>query len=882
MSTEDGVDVHTPETQEDTSPKDAEKMSEEQMVIPESADISLDNATAAKESPISDTSSCSDVLSGTPQRPGAGCSRRQAFITLEKYTGGKSPTLGAASTFTRSLVKISSSQESCTDSQTPSSQRASTPDSLDCSSSRKGGLQNVQVSPRRPKKSQPVRLTDRLPSDTTEDEDVIPDTQTEREVRDGSKRTSMLNEMKSTDLKDDSKLSQDDSQVSPKEFEPRRSTRPRIKPLLPGEDADESDKKHVALKKRRSGTESKNDSPSSSTPQSRPTTRSQQDSGRNQVRTRAQKESSPTPSLGRSSRKVKLNSSLDDLLLQPKRKRRHAKARESSLTDQLSDTQSDYESQSQCSQSSLELEAEALSEDSRQDVDQTTKDAKEPRKDSDFVTDSPQTAALSPVLATPSTGESQSGTKSTPPLVNESEVQHEPAGDTDIIPDSHASTPSSSDSQSLCRPRRSKAASEESSEDNKVAPRRQRSSSSQLTVSTPQQSEARGGMTRRSQAHEEQAKSTPDSSQSVDSAGGSSKGRGRYSRRRSSQAANVESESESVETTETPPMPRKRGRKPKSLLYPCAEASKVDSQLEPEERSQSIDDSQNSQDSEPLDARGPGGDPSSKEGMEVDAAAPVPVSVLPGKKRKSDSITDAQPSQECHTPESAEAVDVGPEAVQENSPCDTPPMFSGTETLHISGPPEEQVTEVAEPCDVVTELEEEPVVSAGDATSVTLEQEPAAFPQEKSSNEPPEATAVKESNSKDSEALGEPEEDEKSQTSNKENDVAAQSNTTGSASDAVFHDSPGKQKDLEVVMMPDVVQSPCSGRTRGTWSPSASPSSSILKKGQKRQLEDKTPSPLVKVSVRELLTPLTELCDASCTSRHFWGDCCINICKRFV
>ncbi|CAG02602.1 unnamed protein product, partial [Tetraodon nigroviridis] len=57
--------------------------------------------------------------------------------------------------------------------------------------------------------------------------------------------------------------------------------------------------------------------------------------------------------------------------------------------------------------------------------------------------------------------------------------------------------------------------------------------------------------------------------------------------------------------------------------------------------------------------------------------------------------------------------------------------------------------------------------------------------------------------------------------------------------------SPSKLKDLEALMGPDVNHSP-SSRVRGAWSPSASPSTSILKKGQKRALEDETPSPLVK------------------------------------
>ncbi|KAK5920532.1 hypothetical protein CgunFtcFv8_024333 [Champsocephalus gunnari] len=57
--------------------------------------------------------------------------------------------------------------------------------------------------------------------------------------------------------------------------------------------------------------------------------------------------------------------------------------------------------------------------------------------------------------------------------------------------------------------------------------------------------------------------------------------------------------------------------------------------------------------------------------------------------------------------------------------------------------------------------------------------------------------------------------------------------------------SPAKQKDLEALMAADLGQSP-SSRTRGTWSPTASPSTSILKKGLKRPLEDETPSPIIK------------------------------------
>ncbi|XP_048862268.1 telomere-associated protein RIF1 [Brienomyrus brachyistius] len=60
-------------------------------------------------------------------------------------------------------------------------------------------------------------------------------------------------------------------------------------------------------------------------------------------------------------------------------------------------------------------------------------------------------------------------------------------------------------------------------------------------------------------------------------------------------------------------------------------------------------------------------------------------------------------------------------------------------------------------------------------------------------------------------------------------------------------DSPPKQKYLDPVSgLVEVGDSPSSGKSRGVWSASASPSASILKKGQKRLLEEESPSPLPK------------------------------------
>ncbi|XP_063070254.1 telomere-associated protein RIF1 isoform X2 [Engraulis encrasicolus] len=67
------------------------------------------------------------------------------------------------------------------------------------------------------------------------------------------------------------------------------------------------------------------------------------------------------------------------------------------------------------------------------------------------------------------------------------------------------------------------------------------------------------------------------------------------------------------------------------------------------------------------------------------------------------------------------------------------------------------------------------------------------------------------------------------------------------ADNEVFLDSPVKQKCVDAVSeAAEMVESPGSGRTRGVWSPSASPSTSILKKGLKRPIEEESPSPLLK------------------------------------
>ncbi|KAF0026916.1 hypothetical protein F2P81_021653 [Scophthalmus maximus] len=696
MESEEDPEVLTKETQDYASPKEADMETRQQVeMIPESTDVSMeedaksddkaeDMDVQVNEGSSPNVSGSSDLVSGTPQKPN---SRRQSFITLEKYAEGKPASPSGASTFTGPLNRSSNSQEHS--NKTPSSQSSQTsvgPNSQDSQSTRTGKVDslhpvnNAMDSPRRPKdsgiKSEPVRLTERLPSDTTEDEDVIPDTQTEAEGKEKEK----LEEIEPSSQEEE--LDDSQSQTSP--TEPRRSGRQKDRPALPAEDPEERGDKYLLVKRKRSSEEAKSVSPKSIATESRVTRRSKQiaeeDASREKLRTRAQKaqiETSQTNSQGRAHKKTKLFSSSDDFLDKPESRRSGSTREQKSSQNNL---QSNCESQSQGgrrgrrSKASLEINEESGVKKTKKDlhekeqssqtaahevelVEQTDKD------DSQMITPSPQSGdrskefehveptkkdnhelkndspTITPYLQTGGrsqelelveqtkkdgdtpkdsqiptssqadgqseefelvekakkeqsdsliggsspTNESQDEADTTNQLVNESQ-DNLSQGDSNLI------TPSSSDSQSRRRSRRSKASSEAAAEsedknDSKAVGRLSRSTS-KTTVSAVGQAEAGiGGRTRRSKVQELSKPSpisTPESSQSLDVPGSteSSQGRGRYSRRRSSQVlvGSLESsESESSEGRENPPMPKKRGRKPRaSLPSPLALESKVD------------------------------------------------------------------------------------------------------------------------------------------------------------------------------------------------------------------------------------------------------------------------------------------------------------------
>lgn len=1007
-------------TEDYTSPKtsDQEENQEQEEMLPESADASVvvdvkSDDAQCKDPESHDISASSDLVSGTPQKP---ASRRQSFITLEKYAEGKPASPSSAAVFTGPFIKTSNSQESPDTDKSPLSQTdqissGTRSEDFQSTPTKKGKSQHpvndASESPIRPKdsgmKCEPVRLTERMSSDTTEDEDVIPDTQTEGKSKEGTART--VEELKPSSQEDECGQSLNDSQ-SPMSLsgqgEPRRSGRVRVRPQLPGEDAEEREKKYDHLRKRRSGEEPKGDSQTPSTSQSRPTTRNrlaaEEDSSRDSVRTRAQRDSSQSNSQGRAHKKIKLYSNSEEFLDKPESRRRSTRGRESSQTD----SQSDYESQSQGrpsrrSRSSVETKDEARTakkvlpetEQSRQKVTQEPVEqpekATEATEDSQMTTPSPQTAPKSPDIAlveqpekafAEATEDSQMNTpspqtaaKSQEPelveqtesnielkrdspsqnsasvektdrlrdsqvvssqandnfqdrtnpvdqLVKKSEVKHKTKEDADenFSQEDSQAMDSSSDSQTLRRSRRSKASSEaiesqDKSENN--SSRRQSRSNSQVTSAAIGNTETTiGGRTRRSKVQEEHSQSSPHSisqnSQSLDILGSeSSQGRGKYSKRRSSQtvAASLESsESESLEARENAPVPKKRGRKPKtSLQSPLAlesrdilnndhvknDLSQDSTDLEANNETQLHNYSPKTQESQSSELQQVAENIEQRNNKETPAEVesesalgkPAPqhtaesqaVSVPPCEE---DGNVDSTSVQESDSGVSQSAERLDSVCADQTEEKENPPS-SAAETSHrpqSSEEPAEPEDELpGEPSDSDHQLEN-PDASLDSTAQDLLECPDVAddFSKDEKSASTDDIILPKQHTEATADEVFTPlqddkQEEDKIQTMERPHEKETESSDAEMATDLdnppevsnasvvqestgkdICQSSPVKSKDLEAVMGQDIGQSPSSGRTRGTWSPSASPSTSILKKGQKRPLEDETTSPLVK------------------------------------
>lgn len=637
---EDPTSVLTKDTQDYFSPNAQEHQN---VVVPESDgedyaksdDESKDLESQSKESTSPNTSS--DLFCGTPQKTN---SRRQPFITLEKYSGGKSPCPDIATTFSGPLIKATDSQERCNTSGAVSSlasQTSTGPGSQDSSATPKKRNTNqsfrndASESPVRPRECgttcEPTRLIERLSSKAKDDDDdVEPDTQIETQEKENEEMASTLED---ESLSQEEKL--DDSQSSvtnTSSGEPRRSGRHRVRTSRPGEDPKEPEEKPVHPKRTRSQEALKGGSQKLSLAQSKPNTRkrptSEEDNGKERLRTRAQTgqtESSQTNSQGRTPKRVKLYSSSQDFLdaVEPKRR----STRESSQSDLQPEMHVDGKSQSQgrsgrksktslptkeenetetkvsqdgkesTQTESLQLAENLQKEDEpkgasqkmtpqleKSDSTEERKVGELSKKDEDAKEDSQNTTTKpgtqSQELVSSGTIEAKIDSATIP--VSPTDIPNTMESSDEILSqeDSKGNELLSQDGQSLRRSRRSKVSSEtEESEEKRKNNKSTRPSRSCSQVSSPANSQTKTtaeGRGRRSTQLQLQTKSsplsTPENSQSANVAGSaeSSNETGRYSGRRSSQASQSKINSSVVESSEPRanlPVPKKRGRKPK-------------------------------------------------------------------------------------------------------------------------------------------------------------------------------------------------------------------------------------------------------------------------------------------------------------------------------
>ncbi|MED6271015.1 hypothetical protein CHARACLAT_016075 [Characodon lateralis] len=888
----------------------------------------------SKDSPSPNMSASSDLVSGTPQKPS---SRRQSFITLEKYGERKPASPSSVSSFIGPLVKTSTSQDLSSAKKILSSEASQT--SIDPNSQVSTPLGKVgpqcpgSESPRRPKesrlKSEPVRLIERLQSDSAEDEDVIPDTQTKEE---GREITSYSEEMNSLSQDEESEPAQDDSQSSltPSD-EPRRSSRHRVRPQLPGEDPEEREAKYTHVKRRSSGEDRKSESSNSAV--SRPNTRSKlaamENSTRDRLRSKSQSnssESSPSKTRGRPRKKIKLYSLSEDLLKSPERKMRSISELNSSQTGIKSETLPIRQSQMQRRDDQIRMaskeagEAERAKEGSSQTVTEgmvnlTKEDDAHPNTDSQTVVPLAQTEqpeevkpeddeslkeeqkvlASSPqskgklqeridsnaVMSSPI---KQSKDETRKRLESENMMEDnintiEAVTDNSSQEDSLV-TPSSSGSQIKRRSRRSKAlseAAESEDKDNGVSSSGRSRCSQTLTLPVSQTEAVVGGRTRRSKPGESNPSLTPESSQSLDESGsGLSQGRGRYSRRRSSQssAPSVEtSECESSMVLENS-IRKRRGRKPRAFVQspPTLESKEerldmeeavsqkleIKNSLEESSETQSLKESEQVTDSSLSGSVLLPESPMVTETLETEALKKDERKDTNqwnkslGSTDQSDSNNKKDSSQEVGELESA-----GPGNASTQETC-----MSTEEKLQVSETSEKKAETFSETEDKVIEkqvdlnsnqqefsappeeecLNEELQQSQMECAQITAEEEVSA------------TCHVLESSAKEEIPLQD-NKDFETETSGDKYKKAPDTEPSGAvgpdcspavSSQVASQESPVKQKDIEAATEPDVGQSPTNGRMRGTWSPSTSPSTSILKKGQKRPIEVEMTSPFAK------------------------------------
>lgn len=266
--------VNDKESQDKTCPDkdvthDANPATE--MALPEDVSVADESGheDSAKTEHSPNVSGSSDVISGTPPKPN---SRRQSFITLEKYVEGRPSSPKCVTKFTGPLTRTSCSQDS------PKLQQL-TPDAS-FNSQPETGKDAVQASPHSPNQTETkletnikvesaeeVKSTNGSTQATEDEDDVIPDTQTQvlNELDEPLGKSNLEVQTEMTSIEEDSETltpAQDSSQV-----EPRRSGRRRSKPVRPGEELVEQVSKNKQQKKDSVNESPLVDSPKPSSPE---------------------------------------------------------------------------------------------------------------------------------------------------------------------------------------------------------------------------------------------------------------------------------------------------------------------------------------------------------------------------------------------------------------------------------------------------------------------------------------------------------------------------------------------------------------------------------------------------------------------------------------
>ncbi|KAJ0070157.1 hypothetical protein NL108_002477 [Boleophthalmus pectinirostris] len=886
------TEVVAMETQDFSSPKsEVQKSCEDDQqdeVVPESTDVSMEEA-AQNEETIKETNSqandspnmSSDLLLGTPQK-----SRRQPFITLEKYADGKSssPSTG----FIGLLVKTSNSQKispsaPCTvdSSNTQNLQREKAKTSVD----------GTPESPRLPKDGREikgVKLTDRLPSDNTEDEDMIPDTQTETETEEKSNSQESQSSKQEEESDADSRSSQG---------EPRRSGRQRVRPLLPGEDPEERDQKFAHLKRKRSAEGVKADSQKSSSVKVKHNTRSKSvevDDTKERLRTRTQREKELSQT-GSGKKKVKLFSGSQDFTDKPERRK---SLRESSQSDLESQSENESQSlgkplrKSKLTPRDVEMDDKVKEKNETATVEQSTDKAEyqlERVNDSNPKL-SPSSQAV--VVMKKIDDNLQPSPNSTPDCISDDKVELEKeveksqfdctqVEDANVLNEAFTVCQPQINNQNNSTTNEPQDAETEmqmteelnqedyqsvsSHSQSRRSSRKSKSLSDPAEIKTPEDqskpsnSSSHGNTktnvrTRRSMVQEDHTKSngpTPenthsqDGSQSVESE--SSQGMSRRSTRSNSALPELKE-------SQTFPVVKRKGKGSKILygLSPLTFVSDDKSKDDDSKASPDVSQTENCKSFSMGNSEDTGENQETeipKENTDEPKVKDVEMKVencsgsenpLPGKTEE----------QQMHSED---------ETVESPQQCNSLGMAENTASSEMEEQPEKK-TELSTGEEQPPSPKKEDICEALETPEVAVEavdvtEERQTHLNENRGDSEAEIEKDNETGAEPLEAPSDPTADELSKeeetkTTEGSQDQPVEVNVAGEVPSVTTADnglpaSPLKQRDLEAITGPEAGQSPNS-RTKGTWSPTASPSTSILKKAQKRALEAETPSPLVK------------------------------------